>query len=146
MKKILSFLLLLIFTLTGARSQQTVVLSADDNLVTVRVTLYDIKKKEFQKATTDEALRTVLFRGLPGTSFSRPLVGYDENTIINENRVYFDELFSGRTMTFTHGFIPQIAGKKDATGKKAWTADITVNMKALRGDLEHNKIIRKFGL
>lgn len=127
-------------------SASAVMVSSDDNTVKIRVTLYDIKKKNFRQDAINEALKMVLFRGVPNTKFNKPLCGSNEAEIMSKNANYFNSLFGYRYDTFVSAFIPQVVGKKDETGKKAWVADITVNARQLRDDLTEQKIIRKFGI
>lgn len=149
MKKLVSLLLvtlIAIMAVPARLSASAVVVSGDDNFVKVRVTLYDVKKKNYRQEAINEALKMLLFRGAPDTKFNKPLCGSDEAEIMGKNANYFNSLFGYRYDTFVSAFIPQVAGKKDETGKKAWIADVTVNARQLRDDLTSQKIIRKFGL
>lgn len=139
-------LMLIAMMLPMRSSASAVVIGADDNFVKIRVTLYDVKKKNYRQDAINEALKMVLFRGAPNTKFNKPLCGSNEEEIISKHANYFKSLFDYRYDTFVSAFIPQVVGKKDETKKKAWIADVTVNARMLRDDLTEQKIIRKFGL
>ncbi len=149
MKQMVNRILIIILGIIlgcGINHSTSVVTQSNSSEVTLRVSLYGIKKKNFIDQTTVEALKRVLFRGVEGTKFNRPLVGQDEDRLLKEHSDYFNTLFSKRASSFVNMFVPQVVGKKDDTGKKIWIADVTVNVKALREDLEKHGIIRKFGL
>lgn len=148
MKKVLTICILGILSLIVPLKAAAItkLISADRHEITLRVSMYDVKKKEFLKKATAEALQTVLFRGVPETNFRKPLVGNNEKELMKKNKKFFNELFEERGTAYVTSIIPHAMGVKDATGKKAYIADITINMTGLKEDLESHGIIRKFGL
>lgn len=148
MKSLFIRLMLLFVALTVATdaSATTALLSSTRSDITLRVSQYNVKKKDMLKKAINEALQTVLFRGVEGTSFNRALCGTDEETAMKKHKAYFNKLLNERAESFVTNATPVSVGVKDATGKKAYVSEVTINMTALRKDLENQKIIRKFGL
>ncbi len=139
-------LLFVAFTVAAEASATTSLLSSTRSDITLRVSQYNVKKKEMLQKAINEALQRVLFRGVENTSFNRALCGTDEQTAMKKHKDYFNKLFKERGESFVTSVTPVSVGVKDATGKKAYVTDVTINMTALRKDLENQKIIRKFGL
>lgn len=122
-------------------------LSSNENIIALRVTVYASKVKKAIEIAELEAVKAILFRGIPGSQQSMPLVGVDENKWINDYPEYFRTLINDkRYSSFILSSVPQTGLIKDVTKKKCITMDISVNLKALRTDLEQQNIIRKFGL
>jgi hypothetical protein len=122
-------------------------LSDGSNTLSLRVTAYGKKAKEAIENAEQAAVRTILFRGIPGSNqVENPLIGVNEEKIQKEHKAYFKELFEEkRCSSFILSTVPVSKFSKDATKKKCIVADIKVNLQALRSDLEQHKVIRKFG-
>lgn len=83
-----------------------------------------------------KAMYQLLFRGIPNSNQSAPLISTSEEDIKRDFPNYFDVFFKqNRFQTFITSSI------KNSNG----IHKVTINVKALRLDLEKNSIIRKFG-
>jgi hypothetical protein len=107
------------------------------------------------------AVETLFFRGIPNSSISKPLIGYNENKLLQNNRSYFNQFFGyKRFLTFISetSFIggqnqkviatkidKKKGNKQEMVDALVVAVDIFINVKPLRKDLEQNKVIRKFG-
>lgn len=131
---------------SGVADANTSLVDYNRSEVTLRVSQYNVKKKEMVKLAIQEALQRVMFRGVADTPFSRALCGTNEAEMMKKHKDYFNKLLNSRYDTFVTAATPVTVNVKDATGKKAFVTDVTVNVVALRQDLEQQKIIRKFGL
>lgn len=122
-------------------------LSDGPNTLSLRVTAYGKKAKEAMENAEQSAIRTILFRGVPGSNqVENPLIGVNEESIQKEHKNYFNDFFEGkRYSSFILSNTPISQFAKDATKKKCIVVDIKVNLQALRSDLEQQKVIRKFG-
>lgn len=121
--------------------------SSDKETITLRVTTYASKVRKAIESAEVEAIKAVLFRGVPGSQQKTPLAGANEAAFYKKYPDYFQSFFNEkRYCSFVISSIPQTEFAKDITKKKCITMDIKVNLNALRIDLEQQSIIRKFGL
>jgi hypothetical protein len=82
------------------------------------------------------AVNQLLFRGFPNSNQTIPLISTSEIEIQKQFPTYFKDLFqSNRYKSFI------TSSTKNSNGSHR----ITINLKAIRLDLEQNSIIRKFG-
>lgn len=126
--------------------QSCVVVSERSSELTVRTSGYGKKKITALDAAEKNAIETLLFRGIPGTQNGSPLVGIDETAAKTEYAGYFDSLLkNGRHKSFIISSVP--VTDYSWTKYRAWcvTADVVINVPALRKDLETQGIIRRFG-
>lgn len=141
------FIICLLTTYSISGQNKVNFLSDGSNTLSLRVTAYGKKAKEAIENAEQAAVRTILFRGIPGSNqVENPLIGVNEEKIQKEHKAYFKELFEEkRCSSFILSTVPISKFSKDATKKKCIVADIKVNLQALRSDLEQHKVIRKFG-
>ncbi len=143
------YLFLMCFLITSSTFGQDKAnfLSDGTGTLSLRVTAYGKKAKEAVENAERAAIKTILFRGVPGSNqVENPLIGINEDKIQKEHKNYFKELFDeSRYRSFILSNVPVSQFSKDVTKKKCITVDIKVNLQALRSDLEHHKVIRKFG-
>lgn len=141
------FIICLLTTYSISGQNKVNFLSDGSNTLSLRVTAYGKKAKEAIETAEQAAVRTILFRGIPGSNqVENPLIGVNEEKIQKEHKAYFKELFEEkRCSSFILSTVPVSKFSKDATKKKCIVADIKVNLQALRSDLEQHKVIRKFG-
>ena len=141
------FIICLLTTYSISGQNKVNFLSDGSNTLSLRVTAYGKKAKEAIENAEQAAVRTILFRGIPGSNqVENPLIGVNEEKIQKEHKAYFKELFEEkRCNSFILSTVPVSKFSKDATKKKCIVADIKVNLLALRSDLEQHKVIRKFG-
>lgn len=82
------------------------------------------------------AIYQLLFRGIPNSNQTSPVISTSEEEVWRNNPAYFEEFFNkNRYKTF---IISSFKNDK-------YSSRVSVNLKALEADLEHHSIIRKFG-
>lgn len=106
--------------------------------------------KEQQEAINDaekNMLRTLLFRGLPGSGQETPLLSVNEAECEQNYPDYWDSLWgdSMRYKTFVQSSVPISDLQKQQRGLYRIAVDVKINIKALRMDLEKQGLIRRFG-
>ena len=121
--------------------------STDGDLVKMRCQGYGKKAKDVVMDAEVSAVKAALFQGISGAgSYSSPLVPTTEAEAIKANKKYFRNFYEGGFRLFIVASEIVTPLKKDAAKRKSMTVDVTVNMRAMREDLEKNGVIRKFGL
>lgn len=122
------------------------VISEQNGTLTLRSTGYGKQKVEALNMAEANALEALLFRGIPGTQYNSPLVEIDEVSAKEKNPEYFKNILNtARSKSFITSSIP--VSDYSWTKYKVWTisSDVTINVVALRKDLEQHGIVRKFG-
>lgn len=121
-------------------------ISERNGTITIRSTGFGRNVDEAMNSAEQYAVELLLFRGLPGSQQTIPLVGIDEAIVKSRYKQYFQELLTdGRYKTFLLSSIPVSDFAKHARSQKNVIMDVRINIIALRSDLETNGIIRKFG-
>lgn len=147
MKQILFTLFMLLSSVVAWGQHQVNFVSETQDAITLRVAVYGVRSKAAAQVAAQEALKALLFRGIPGSKQARPLINTHEEEAYKAHKKYFRELFDeGRCTTFVLSNVPLSARAKDASGRKYIGFDVAVNITALRTDLEAQSVIRKFGL
>ena len=93
-----------------------------------------------------QAFKDLFFRGYPTSQQKTPMIGVNEIALTQQHKAYFDQFF-GMTELGPNRYRTFIIRSKPV-GKfsgNQLTTDVTINLRALRTDLEQNGIIRKFG-
>lgn len=110
-----------------------------------------IQSKGYGKSETSairdaerRAMETVLFVGLPGSEFTRPMAGVNGK---EKHEKYFGDFF---TDDYYRKFITNSRRfgqfQKDELSKQKFTnTEISINVYSLRNELENNGIIKIFG-
>lgn len=138
---------MLLFVTAVYAQYQAKYVSYSNGCVKMRCTGYAKKAKEAVAEAELSAVKTVLFQGVSGApACSSPLIQVTEEEAEDENKRYFRDFYSGGYMRFVVSSEIVTALKKDAAKRKNMTVDVTVNVKALREDLEKSNVIRRFGL
>lgn len=120
--------------------------SEQNGAITIRSTGFGKTADEAMNSAEQHAIELLLFRGLPESQQTTPLVGIDEATAKSRYKQYFEELLTnGRHKTFVLSSIPVSDFAKHDRSQRNMTMDIRINLTALRSDLETHGIIRKFG-
>ncbi len=131
------------------------------DILTIRVLGYGGNENTAIEDAQIRAMETLFFRGIPNSSISKPLIGYNENEIKQRNTTYFKDFFRQRRfLTFISETL-YVGGQKQKViatkiDKKKGAqqgmvdalvvaVDVLINVKPLRKDLEESKVIRKFG-
>jgi hypothetical protein len=123
-----------------------VTFSNKDEVGTMTVKSQGFGRKE-NAAITDaqkNAFNTLLFRGIPGTEFSVPLID-NENEARSNNMEYFTKFFEEG---YYHNFIMSSTLSEapvKVKGGKLYSVEIKINYNSLKTELEQNNIVRKFG-
>lgn len=149
MKKcgVLFFVFAMLFCPFKTTYCQTTYLSGNANSISVRTIGIGERANDTQENAELQSVKTLLFRGLPDSNQKEPLVSVVENEAIAAHKDYFESLFNQkRFKTFVVSTTQVTDVQKVGKKKFQQTFDVTVNLKALRSDLEQQGIIRKFGL
>ena len=147
-KKLILLITLASLCLYGCKSLQpiynAVAIHDDANTITLRCSGYGKTEADAIADAGRYAVEQVLFRGVPNSNQRDPLIGVDENTARKQYTRYLQELLDEeRYLSFLTQSIPVENGRSN--GKTWIVANITINLRALRSDLEQAGIIRKFG-
>ncbi len=116
----------------------------DANTITLRCNGYGTTEGNALADAGRYAVEQVLFRGVPNSGQRDPLIGVDENMAKEQYAEYLSELLDNeRYLSFLTQTVPIESGR--IYGRRWMVVDITINLRALRSDLEQAGIIRKFG-
>lgn len=149
MRRILITLALAFFALVGKAQvvpyQLAEKVSEGQSEVTFKVYVFCDAKKQLDQAAFLAGIRCVMFDGIPGTKFSKPLLNEGERTLIDQHPAYFDELYGWRYADYIKECVMLSKFKKSGVGKST-LFEVTVKAFELRKDLEKNNIKTKFGI
>jgi hypothetical protein len=112
--------------------------------IAVKSTGYGKNRTEAVVDAQKNALRTIMFYGIPGTELNIPLIE-NVNEAKSKKSKYLNDFFENDNYA---NFIMSFVESSDLTkvkGGKKITVDVKINFSALRKDLEQNQVIRKFG-
>lgn len=147
-KKLILLITLASLSLYGCKSLRpiynAVAIQDDANTITLRCSGYGKTEADAIADAGRYAMEQVLFRGVPNSNQRDPLIGVDEYTAKRQHAQYLQELlYEERYLSF----LTQTTSEENGKSKgKAWVvANITINLRALRNDLEQAGVIRKFG-
>lgn len=90
------------------------------------------------------AFQNLFFRGISNSPFNKPLIGINEQLESKKHKDYLNTFYNKRMGTFIT-YSSESVSKIKGGGKLA-RVDMTINMLALKKDLEEHRIIKKFGL
>ena len=122
----------------------------DIGTVSIPITIYDEKKanKAISQAQL-EAFYMLLFRGIPGTAHSTPMLGTNEELWFDQCGPYLHALLdenNGRYPSFVVGSTVLEKGKDKSMDKKRYyVVQVTINTRALALDLENHNVKQRFG-
>ncbi len=143
MKHILT--LLLILGLLPAAMGQVSYLYGGNGTITVRTSGTGKNEAEASAEAARAAFYMLLYRGIPGSDAPTALIDIPEQEAQRKHTAYLERLMDSRYQTFITNAAPVgdvVKGKKHT---RSLMMDMTINLQALRKDLEDNKVIRKFG-
>ena len=149
MKQYIFLAVIAAICLAGCRSPEPIYnavgIHDDANSITLRCNGYGKTEADAISDAGQYAVEQLLFRGVPNSNQRNPLIGTDESTAKEQYETYLNDLFNNkRYLSFLTLTLPINSGKERG---RYWTvADITINLRALRMDLEQAGVIRKFGL
>lgn len=126
------------YTLLGAE-----VKSPSSVLITLKT--FGEKKKTVDLEAKCAAIRIIMFDGLDGTIYNKPLL--NQGTMaLHENEEYFDNLFNNRISDVVRSATMKSDFKKAEKGEKSTLFLVDVNYIQLKKDLEKNKIKKQLGI
>ncbi len=137
MKRILSFLLLLLPLTVVAQEYSTAVtlVSHNDEVLTLQSIALSDKKKTAEEMAVRSAFYTLLYRGVSGFNNSKPLVQHD-------NKYYTDKLLTNRYTMFVRSSNPIADTEREATSRQYKAqVEVVVLIKSLVRDLVFEKLM-----
>ena len=143
MKRIL---IIVMFFLIGQQTNaQISFLSEQNGTITVRT---EGTNKKVDNAISDAekyVFYTIFYQGIPGSSLKSGLIDIPEAEAEQKYKDYFDLFYKERYIRFITIATQNGNIVKEKHKKKNVTIDLTININALKKDLEDNQVIRKFG-
>lgn len=127
---------------------ETTYLTYKDGVLNLRSTGYCTLtdfKDQCVDAAQQNSFQTLFYRGIPGSQQNTPLIGIDEKEKTANEKFMKDFFTSGRYKTFIVSSTPVSDLIRQRKQKKI-TVDVGINLTSLRKELEHNKVIKPFGL
>ena len=114
--------------------------------ITIRSTGIGKNKIKAISSAEQNAIELLLFRGIPNSQQTTPLVSINEQQAKTQYKAYFEELLTrGRHKTFILSSVPVTDLVKQGQGMRNISVDVRINLTALRADLEQHNVTRKFG-
>ena len=116
-----------------------------EDILFLEVTAYGNSLKEAEANVYREAFEAILFKGIPRSPYSSPLIA-NESESRSKHPEFYDDFFGDVSCK---EFVTETTYNTEAKKLKgAWKkeAHFQVNMKRLRKHLESKGIIKKFGL
>lgn len=168
LKIITLFITLLIIESCGSKKQVAFFPTSEvtyqdytGDILVLRVLGYGFNENAAIEDAQMRAMETLFFRGIPNSSISKPLVGYNEREQKLKNAAYYNDFFGNKRFltfisetSFLGGQEQKViatkiskkkGAKQDMVDALVVATDVFINVKPLRKDLEQKKIIRKFG-
>ena len=125
----------------GSRVETSVVAveNTDDSNATIAVSVTrtnsNCDTRDEKRCAEVDAVRQLLFSGVPGTVIPRPMIPNETSSVAGHRR-FFEELLED-------GGHRRFIVRSDAGSGSAWT--VVVNHQLLRTSLEREGVIRRFG-
>lgn len=147
------FLVALLFTISScskktiAPTAETTYLTYKEGVLNLRSTGYCMLSEQRDiciEAAQQAAFNNLFYRGIPGSQQNTPLIGIDEKEKTANEKFMKDFFSSGRYKTFIVSSTP-VSELIKQRKQKTITVDVGINLASLRKELEHNKVILKFG-
>ncbi len=135
---------LLFFTCTTLYAQVSFV-SGEKGTITVRASGNGKSINEAVANAEKDVFYMLLFRGVAGSEQSSALITMREDEAQQRYKAYLDPLLSERYPSFIISAVQDGEPVKGKHHQVSVLLDITVNVTALRKDMEANQVIRKFG-
>lgn len=121
------------------------VVSATSSKVCFDLKVYGNSKKTINQDAAIAAIKAVMFEGIEGSAFSKPLLPQGERVCMQEHPAYFSNLFNTTYADFVTNCTMKSKFKK-AGDDKSTLFEVEVKVIQLRRDLEKNKIKTKIAL
>lgn len=148
MRKLILMLSLLlgVITLDSFAQYQVNYLNSDGETMTFRVVGYGKNAKKASCDAETNVIKAIIFKGVPNTQQSVPMIKETEVSTYSMNKDFWDTFWNGEYQDVIIRSLIVRGFGKDENKQKSITLEVTVNIRALRQELERNGIIRKFGL
>ncbi len=131
---------------TSYYAQSVNFISNDVDTITLRCSGVGSNKHKARENAEINAIKALLFRGIPNSQQKEPLVSISEKDALEKHQLYFDKLLDeGRYKTFLLSNIPVTEAQRKQGNIWEVTIDVRINLYGLRTDLEYHNVIRKFG-
>lgn len=114
------------------------------NSITINSMDYGNNDDEAVFNTKKLAFQNLFFRGIANSPFIDPLIGINEQQEYKEHKDYLSDFYQNRMESFILN--SQETLEKIRGGQRKANITLTINVRALRKDLEDKQIIKKFGL
>ncbi len=121
------------------------VVSVNSSKVCFDLKIYSKSKKTINQDAALAAVKAVMFEGIDGSAFSKPLLPQGEQVCMQEHPTYFTNLFNITYADFVSNCTMKSKFKK-ADDDKSTLFEVEVKVIQLRRDLEKNKIKTKIAL
>lgn len=120
-------------------------ISENQGEITFNVYVFCDSEKDLSASAYLSGIRCVMFNGIPGTKFNKPLLPEGEMTLRQKNPMFFDDLYNIRYQDFVKECVMLSKFKKSGL-EKSTLFQVTIRAFDLRKDLEMNKIKEGFGI
>ncbi|MDR3681444.1 MAG: hypothetical protein P4L41_15865 [Flavipsychrobacter sp.] len=142
--KIVATAFLLFFTCATLSAQVSFV-SGEKGTITVRTSGNGKGINDAIANAEKDVFYMLLFRGIAGSEQSSALITTREDEAQQKYKAYLDPLLSERYPSFIISAVQDGEPVKGKHSQYSVMLDVTVNVTALRKDMEANQVIRKFG-
>ena len=139
------FLTSLLAFISMLSKAQSSFVSEQNGTITVRTEGTDKKVNNAISDAEKYVFYIVFYRGIPGSSLKTGLIDIPETEAEQKYMEYFDAFYKSRYQTFITTTVFNGAPIKGKHKQKSVFHDVTINIDALKKDLEQNNVIRKFG-
>ena len=127
-------------------SAQVAFVSEQNGIITISTSGTDKKVDNAISEAEKYVFYYVFYRGVPGSTILKTgLIDVPEDEAEQKYKEYFDAFYKTRYQTFVISISQNGDIAKGKHRKKSVYFDVTINVDALRKDLEQNQVIRKFG-
>lgn len=113
--------------------------------VTITLKTFAAKKKEVDKEAKCAALKIIMFDGVEGTIYNRPLLKQG-TAALHDNEDFFNTMFNERLSNYIKQAKMLSDFKKAERDEKSTLYSVEVNYIQLKKDLEKNKISKHLGI
>lgn len=120
-------------------------ISESQSEVTFKINVFCEDKELLDHSAKLSAIRNVIFYGVDGTRFNKPLLDESESSLVGKHKSYFESLYNTHYVDFIKDCSQTSKFKKSGDGKST-TFQVTVKIFELRRHLEKNRIKTKFGI
>ncbi len=113
--------------------------------VTITLKTFATKKKDADKEAKCAALKIIMFDGVEGTVYNRPLLRQGI-AAMHDNEAFFNTMFNDRLSDYVKQAKMLSDFKKAENEEKSTLYSVEVNYIQLKKDLEKNNICKQMGI